>query len=124
MQCAAKERCQPKTMKHFCALCEKELHGCCGVFNDDDAAVTYHNRCYDCSEKSFCGNKDPLMQHGISSSIESPAPSTREHIGSPTTRAMARIAEEAVSSVVVPAPTKKSTAYVKCSFKSCKNVDE
>jgi len=37
---------------------------------------------------------------------------------------MAHIAEEAVSSVEVPAPMKKSTAYVKFSFKSCKNVDE
>jgi hypothetical protein len=34
---------------HFCAICKKDLHRpYCGVFNGDDAAVTYRNRCFSC----------------------------------------------------------------------------
>jgi len=55
MQCEAKDKCAapdiplPDRMKHFCALYFKEMHGCCGIFNDNkDAAPMYYNRCHDC----------------------------------------------------------------------------
>ena len=55
MECAAKDKCAvpglplPDRMKHFCAVCFKEMHGCCGVFNGNkDADPTYYNRCFDC----------------------------------------------------------------------------
>ena len=51
----AKEKCEfpelplPSTMKHFCAICKGEMHGCCGVCNgDDDVSPMYYNCCYEC----------------------------------------------------------------------------
>ncbi len=38
----------PLDGRNFCAICKKDLHGICGVFNGDDAAVTYRNRCLSC----------------------------------------------------------------------------
>jgi len=61
--CVAKERCTqpnlplPSTMKHYCALCKEEMHGCCGVVNGVKEEITYHNHCHDCDEKQFSGGK-------------------------------------------------------------------
>ena len=38
----------PLDGRHYCAICKNHLHGPCGVFNGDDAAVTYRNRCFSC----------------------------------------------------------------------------
>jgi hypothetical protein len=51
--CIKGDKCQCPTAalekRHFCAICKKELHGPCGVFNGDDSAITYCNRCSSCS---------------------------------------------------------------------------
>ena len=68
--CAAKERCclldlpLPASMKHFCASCEKEMHGCCGIFNGNDSEITSCNCCHDCDEQQFVG-KNPSIKLGI-----------------------------------------------------------
>ncbi len=38
----------PLDRRHCCAICKNRLHGPCGIFNEDDAAVTYRNRCFSC----------------------------------------------------------------------------
>jgi hypothetical protein len=38
----------PLDGRHFCVICKKDLHGPCSVFNGDDAAITYCNRCFSC----------------------------------------------------------------------------
>jgi hypothetical protein len=32
----------------LCAICKNDLHEPCSEFNGDDAAITYHNRCFSC----------------------------------------------------------------------------
>ena len=52
-QCAAGDRCicpnTPLEERHFCAICKKQLHGPCGEYNGDESAITYRNRCFNCS---------------------------------------------------------------------------
>jgi hypothetical protein len=38
----------PLEGRHYCAICKKDLHGICGIFNGDDMATTYRNRCFLC----------------------------------------------------------------------------
>ncbi len=42
--CIKGNKCQCTTAalekRHFCAICKKELHGPCGVFNRDNSAIT------------------------------------------------------------------------------------
>ena len=46
MRCCAGERCLfpnlPLEGRHFCAICKKELHGICGIFNGDELALTFN----------------------------------------------------------------------------------
>jgi hypothetical protein len=51
-QCSVGDKCccptAPLDGRHLCAICNKQLHGPCGVFNGDDAAITFRNRCFSC----------------------------------------------------------------------------
>jgi len=38
----------PLEGRHCCAICKKDHHGVCGIFNGDDTALTYRNRCFLC----------------------------------------------------------------------------
>jgi len=58
--------------RHFCAICKEELHGPCGIFNGDDSAITYPNRCSYCSvdgsEASGVKNDPSTQQSALISS--------------------------------------------------------
>jgi hypothetical protein len=53
-KCAAGQQCSvpdlplPSEMKHYCGICKREMHGCCGIIHDE-TSITYRNRCFDCS---------------------------------------------------------------------------
>jgi len=51
-QCAVGDKCicpnAPLEGRHFCAICKKQLHGPCGVFNGDDSPIAYQNHCFNC----------------------------------------------------------------------------
>ena len=54
-ECACTEQCSllgvplPTAQMLFCGVCNKGIHGCCGVFNGDDDAVSF-NICFICDE--------------------------------------------------------------------------
>ena len=67
--CIKGDKCQCPTAelekRHFCAICKEELHGPCGIFNGDDSAITYRNRCSYCSvdgSKASGVKNDPSTQ--------------------------------------------------------------
>ena len=59
----------PLDGRHLCAICKKDLHGPCGVFNGDDGAITNRNRCFSYtatdsaseSDESTLGTKVPFV---------------------------------------------------------------
>jgi hypothetical protein len=75
MRCCAGERCLfpnlPVEGRHFCAICKKDLHGVCGIFNGDDSAVTFRNRCFVCPATAGSNDdpaiKTPPSQHNVTS---------------------------------------------------------
>ena len=74
--CIEGDKCQCPTAelekRHFCAICKEELHGPCGIFNGDDSAITYRNRCSYCSvdgsEASGVNNDLSTQQSALISS--------------------------------------------------------
>ena len=48
----------PLDGRHLCAICKKDLHGPCGVFNGDDGAITYRNRCFSCTATDSASESD------------------------------------------------------------------
>jgi len=61
----------PVEGRHFCAICKKDLHGVCGIFNGDDSAVTFRNRCFVCPATAGSNDdpaiKTPPSQHNVTS---------------------------------------------------------
>jgi hypothetical protein len=51
-QCSVGNKCScptaPLDGRHLCAICNKQLHGPCGVFNGDESAITFCNQCFSC----------------------------------------------------------------------------
>jgi hypothetical protein len=43
-QCCVGEKClcpaAPPDVRHLCAICKEQLHGPCGIFNDDDIVLS------------------------------------------------------------------------------------
>jgi hypothetical protein len=49
-------------LPHKCILCQRQLHGPCGVLHDPDS-VTYHNRCYVCNLIFFAKSHKLKLLH-------------------------------------------------------------
>jgi len=66
-QCCVGEKClcpaAPLDGRHLCAICKEQLHGPCGIFNGDDSAITYRNRCFSCGDPNEGGTLSTPTMH-------------------------------------------------------------
>jgi hypothetical protein len=90
MRCCAGECCLfpnlPVEGRHFCTICKKDLHGVCGIFNGDDSAVTFRNRCFVCPATAG-SNDDPAIK----------TPPSQQNVTSGTTQQSAIISAKDVN---------------------------
>jgi len=76
--CIVGDRCLcpnvPLNGRHYCALCKKQLHGPCSVFNGDESAITYCNRCFSCPSAT----EDFMPTATVSASVEQTSATSKQ----------------------------------------------